>query len=127
MNSEPPESNTSDPESSAPGIGSLIQERALKGLERANAKPYRSPRRILLTMLAVIVTMSLFLSLMDAGVKVTHRVIDIWAPVIFDSKKPVAKSQKPVTDPTAPYMIKVEPSMSQSSAQTSSASSQRTK
>ncbi len=116
---EPTKSNST----SVPDIGQLIQARALINLERANAKPYRSPRRIVLTVLAVLITMTLFLMFINAGVKVTHRIIDIWTPVIFDTKKPAAESQKPTADPNtnpnAAYMISVVPSTSSSSSSSS--------
>jgi ABC-type phosphate/phosphonate transport system permease subunit len=117
------ENSESAKPSSTIGIGELIQQRALHGLERANAKPYRSPRRIALTVVAVVIIMFLFLFVMDSGVKVMHRVIDIWAPVIFDTNKTEVKpTPKPKNDPDAAYMIKVVPSAQQSSASSQSAS-----
>lgn len=100
----------------------MLQRRALYRIERDSEKPPRSPKRIALVSVAVLITMSLFLLLMDKSVKVAHRVIDIWAPVIFDAKKPEATSSSSSStssvDPAKPYMIRVEPSHGQSGQST---------
>jgi len=122
--SAPEDSGTATPPQHDMGL--MLQRRVLHELERANAKPYRSPKRIAMVSLAVAVTMCLFLLFLDKSVKVAHHVIDIWAPVIFETKvasKPAIEAAKPATDLTTPYMISVVPSATQSS----SASSQKAK
>jgi len=104
-------------------MGLMLQRRALYRIERDSEKPPRSPRRIALVSVAVVITMGLFLLLIDKGVKVAHRIIDIWTPVIFESKNPEATSSSSSStssvDPSKPYMIRVEPrgSGNQSSVQ----------
>ncbi len=120
MSNDQPESSRSDTTSSQHDVGLMLQKRALHRLDRANEKPYRSPKRIALVSLAVVVTMSLFLMMIDKGVKVAHHIIDIWTPVIFDNKKPAAsETQKSAANPSTPYMIKVEPANQSSESQSS--------
>jgi hypothetical protein len=124
--------NSGTESTSQQDMGLMLQRRALYELERANAKPYRSPKRIALVSLAVAVTMCLFLLFLDKSVKVAHHVIDIWAPVIFDTKKagpmpldispPPQSANTASTSSEAAYMIKVVPASQQSST-----SSQRAK
>jgi len=96
-------------------VGLMLQRRALYRMDRESEKPPRSPKRIALVSVAVLITMTLFLMLIDKGVKVAHRIIDIWTPVIFDTKKPAATSSSSSSssvssvDPSTPYMIRVEP------------------
>jgi len=99
-------------------IGLMIQRRALYRLQRESEKPPRSPKRIIMVSLAVLVTMSLLLLLVDRSVRVMHRVMDIWVPVILDVKKPAQQSSSSSSsmtsiDPSVPYMIRVEPGASQ--------------
>jgi ABC-type phosphate/phosphonate transport system permease subunit len=122
----------SDEHNSQHEMGLMLQRRALHQMERASEKPPRDPRRIALVSLMVVVTMCLFLLFIDKGVKVTHRIIDIWAPVIFETKKPALS---PVESPPpqqgssassseAAYMISVEPA---APAQSSQSKNQNTK
>lgn len=105
-------------------MGLMLQRRALYRIQRDSEKPPRSLKRIALVSVAVLITMGLFFVLMDKTVKIAHRIIDIWTPLIFDTKKPEAASSASSSassvDPSTPYMIRVEPSQthnSQSSAQ----------
>jgi hypothetical protein len=103
-------SDTSNPQQE---VGLMLQRRALYRIERESEKPPRSPKRIALVSVAVLITMTLFLVLIDKGVKVAHRIIDIWTPVIFDTKKTEAisasSSSASSINPSTPYMIRVEP------------------
>ena len=94
-------------------VGLMLQRRALHRLQRDSEKPVRSPKQIAIAAVAALVTICLLLLLIDRSVKVTHRVIDIWTPVIFDTKKPEATSSSSSStssiDPAKPYMIRVEP------------------
>lgn len=126
MADEQPE-NSSDASKSQHDMGLMLQRRALHQMERANEKPPRSPKRIALVSLMVVATMCLFLLLVDKGVKVTHRIIDIWTPVIFDTQK--TKPKSPEVKPPQPgstsssseaaYMISVEPATSTQSSKSS--------
>jgi len=132
MSDEQPKSTgeTSDAKKPQQEVGLMLQRLALYRLQRESEKPPRSPKRIALVSIAVLITMSLFLVLMDKSVKVAHRVIDIWAPVIFDAKKSEASSSSASSarsiDPSVPYMIRVEPSpaQSKSAGQSNQSSSQ---
>jgi len=106
-------------------VGLLLQRRALYRLERDSEKPPRSPKRVIIASIAALVVLCLLLLLIDRSVKVMHRVMDIWAPVILDVKKPTQQSSSSSSmtsvDPSVPYMIRVEPSAPKQSAQSSQA------
>lgn len=128
MTSEQPTTETSTPASPQHDMGLMLQRRALHQMERANEKPPRNPRRIALVSLMVVATMCLFLLFIDKGVKVTHRIIDIWTPVIFDTQKgkPTPSDIKPAPQDSsassseAAYMISVESSAPNQGTQSSS-------
>jgi len=124
MDNESPESAAH--ETPQHDIGLMLHRRAMNQLQRESEKPPRSPKRIALVSIAVLITMSLFMVLLDKGVKVAHRIIDIWTPVIFDVKKvpppevPLPPPKSVAPDTNTAYMIKVEPTAPAHSGQTSS-------
>lgn len=99
----------------------MLQKRAQYRLERASEKRYRSPAYIAIRTLFVAIVIGLFLLLIDKGIKVTHKIIDIWTPVLFDAKKPPLPKPKSATNADKPFMVKVEPG-SQSSSRSASSS-----
>ena len=120
MNVEPP----SDPqpplsEATPTGIQYAIHARTLAEMERAKQRKPYSPLRIALTSLVVLVMLGVFWGSIDFGVRATHRIIDIWLPVMLAPKKP------PATDPTQPYLVTVEAGATQSSSSQSRASSSK--
>ena len=113
MTSDQPTTESSNSQTpSQQEMGLMLQRRALYQMERAKEKPPRSPKQIALVLMVVVITMSLFLAFVDKGVKVAHRVIDIWTPVILEANKPAAPTaaaSASSSESGSAYMIKVEP------------------
>ncbi|MES1192240.1 MAG: hypothetical protein ABUS47_14310 [Steroidobacter sp.] len=122
MNEDPAASDKSDHATNPQqDMGLMLQKRAQYRLERASEKRYRSPAYIAIRTLFVAIVIGLFLLLIDKGIKVTHKIIDIWTPVLFDAKKPPLPKPKSATNADKPFMVKVEPG-SQSSSRSASSS-----